>query len=223
VGATHAARTRIREAAYQELHRDRYRPEMAERILSRVPRELDGLNEDVIVAACARLGFHVERQRGRRVFSIDFGNEAIVDSLPGVPGGSSFLGSFDREEAVEDETLDFFAAGHPLVEGVLAHLEEGPIGRVTVLGVEIGREQGFGLVALYKDGPAFTAVVLDQEGRQRPDWAAVLRRRPLPARRVAAELTGTPDWGTTIRRLGALLDASRRPVAVAALVVGPGA
>ena len=27
------------------------------------------------------------------------------------------------QEAVEDESLDFFAAGHPLVEGILAELE----------------------------------------------------------------------------------------------------
>lgn len=41
-----------------------------------------------------------------------------------VPGGSSFVGTFDREEAVEDEAVDFFASGHPLVEGVLAYFED---------------------------------------------------------------------------------------------------
>ena len=124
------ARARIREAAYHELHRDRYGPELADGIFARIPADLDSLNEDVVVAACERLGFEVERQRGRRGFAITFGNQAIVDSLPGVPGGSSFLGTFDREEAVFDETLDFFASGHALVEGVLAHLEESPLGRV---------------------------------------------------------------------------------------------
>ena len=54
----------------------------------------------------------------------ELGNEAVVDSLPGVPGGSSFVGTFDREEAVEDESIDFFASGHPLVEGVLAYFED---------------------------------------------------------------------------------------------------
>src|SRR5690349_9065728 len=63
-------------------------------------------NEDVVVAACEALGFHVEQVRGRRTFSIEFGNEALIDSLPGVPGGSNFLGTFDREEAVADETLE---------------------------------------------------------------------------------------------------------------------
>jgi ATP-dependent helicase HepA len=119
-----AARTRIREAAYQQLHRDPYRPEMAEGILARVPAELDALTERVVTNACTRLGFRVAHVRGRRTFAIEFGNEAVVDSLPGVPGGSAFVGTFDREEAVEDETIDFFASGHPLVEGILAYFED---------------------------------------------------------------------------------------------------
>jgi ATP-dependent helicase HepA len=119
-----AARTRIREAAYQQLHRDPYRPEMADAILARVPAELDALIERVVTNACTELGFRVEHVRGRRTFAIEFGNEAVVDSLPGVPGGSAFVGTFDREEAVEDETIDFFASGHPLVEAILAYFEE---------------------------------------------------------------------------------------------------
>jgi ATP-dependent helicase HepA len=124
IGEARAARTRIREAAYQQLHRDPYRAEMAESILARVPAELDALTERVVTNACTRLGFRVEYLRGRRTFAIEFGNEAVVDSLPGVPAGAAFVGTFDREEAVEDETIDFFASGHPLVEGILAYFEE---------------------------------------------------------------------------------------------------
>jgi len=119
-----AARTRIREAAYQQLHRDPYRPDMAEGILARVPADLDALTERVITDTCSRLGFRVEHLRGRRIFAIEFGSEALVDSLPGVAGGSTYVGTFDREEAVEDESIDFFASGHLLVEGILAYLED---------------------------------------------------------------------------------------------------
>ena len=56
----HAARTRIREAAYQQLHRDPYRAEMAAGILARVPAELDALNQQVVVTACTHLGFTIE-------------------------------------------------------------------------------------------------------------------------------------------------------------------
>ena len=124
VADARAARTRIREAAYQQLHRDPYRPEMGARILARVPPDLDVLTERIVTTACARLGFRVEHLRGRRIFAIEFGNEAVVDSLPGVPGGSAYVGTFDREEAVEDESIDFFASGHPLVEGILAYFED---------------------------------------------------------------------------------------------------
>src|SRR6185503_13621852 len=110
--------------AYQQLHRDPFRPELAAAILARVPPDLDELTQRVVTGACNRLGFRVEHLRGRRIFAIELGNEAVVDSLPGVPGGSTYVGTFDREEAVADETIDFFASGHPLVEGVLAHLED---------------------------------------------------------------------------------------------------
>ena len=185
VGAAQAARTRIREAAYQQLHRDPYRPEMAPGLLARVPSELDTLNERVVVTVCARLGFAVEHTRGRRTFSIELGNEALVDSLPGVPGGSSFVGSFDREEAVEDETIDFFASGHPLVEGMFAHVEDSPLGRVVRLVLETGSERGAGLVAIYKDG---RGVRRGRTRLDRPSPSGLGRglslQRPLRARRM---------------------------------------
>ena len=187
VSEAHAARTRIREAAYQQLHRDPYRSEMAAGILARVPGELDALNEEVVVTACIGLGFTIERPRGRRIFAIELGNGALVDGLPGVPGGSSYVGSFDREEALEEETLDFFASGHPLVEGIFAHFEESALGRVARFEVAIGQERGEGLVAIYKDGPAFDVVVIDSAGRARPDWAAAFRQRPIRARPVTDE------------------------------------
>jgi ATP-dependent helicase HepA len=220
VGAAQAARSRIREAAYRELHRDRYQRERADGILVRVPPDLDALNEDVVVNACERLGFQVEPQGGRRRFAIELGNEALVDSLPGVPGGSSFLGTFDRPEAVEDEMLDFFATGHPLVEGVLAHIEDARTGRVVVLQVQVGQERGFGLLAIYKDGPVFEGVAVDEEGRARPAWAAAATRRPLRTRRVPVERARTPEWAAQIRRMAAFLDPTRRPVALAAVIVG---
>ncbi|MEO8260463.1 MAG: helicase-related protein [Acidobacteriota bacterium] len=222
VGEAHAARTRIREAAYQQLHRDPYRSNMAAGILARVPQELDALNEEVVVTACIGLGFNVERPRGHRIFAIELGNGALVDGLPGVPGGSSYVGSFDREEAVENETIDFFASGHPLVEGIFAHFEESVLGRVARFEVEIGRQRGEGLVAIYKDGPIFEVVAFDSTGQARPDWVAAFRQRPFRARPVSDEPADDDSaWTSTIRRLGAQLDPARRPHALAAVVVRP--
>ena len=219
VAGAHAAQSRIREAAYRELHRDPFSPEMAAGVLARVPAELDALNEDVITALCERLSLHVEAHASG-AFSIDLGSAALVDSLPGVPGSASFLGTFDREQAVADERLDFFAAGHPLVEGLLTHLAESPAGRVTVLRVAIGDATGLGLLAFYKDGPVFDAIAVDPTGRQRPEWARALSRRPLRTRRVAPDVVHRPGWTAAIRRLAAALPAGREPVALAALILG---
>jgi ATP-dependent helicase HepA len=212
----HAARDRVRAAVYHELHREPFRPGMAGPILARVPVGLDGLNEEVVAAACARLGLGAERRSGTRTWSIEFGNEALIDHLPGVAGGASFLGTFDREAAVADESLDFFAAGHPLVEGLLAHFDESPLGRVCVLRIPAA-EPAMGLLALYRDG----AVAVDEAGRSRPDWAAALTQRPLRPRRAGKQEVADPAWAGRIRRLAARLDRKRDAVALAAVVAGP--
>ena len=216
VSDARAARTRIREAAYQQLHREPYRAEMAEAILARVPRELDALNEQVVVAACTRLGFTVERTRGHRTWAIEMGNDSLVDSLAGVPPGASYVGSFDREDAVQDETLDFFASGHPLVEGVFAHVEDSVLGRVVQLEVDLGPERGEGLIAFYKDGSQFEVVALDSAGRLRPEWAAAFRGQKLRARALRVD-HDAERWKKMIRDVGARLAADRRPHAIAAV------
>ncbi len=221
VGEAHAARTRIREAAYQQLHRDPYRAEMGPGILARLPAELDALNQEVVISACERLGFAIERPHGRRTFAVELGSASLVDGLPGVPGGSAFVGTFDREEAVENETIDFFASGHPLVEGIFAHFEDSSLGRVARFEIEIGNEIGEGLVAIYKDGAEFEVAAFDGTGRTRPDWATIIRQRPLAARHVVTSKGDRRDWMAMVRRLGPLLDPSRRPHALAAIVVRP--
>jgi ATP-dependent helicase HepA len=221
VAAAREARSRIREAAYQQLHRERYDASMAQAILARVPGDLDALHEEVVTASCGRLGLHVEATGGAARHAIEFGGEALVDSLPGVPGGASFLGTFDREEAVREEGLDFFATGHPLVEGVLAHLEDAPLGRVGALRLALGAERGLGLLAVYKEGPAFELVALDPRGRRRPEWEAALRRRPLRSRRLDPATVEDPGWEPAVRKLGARLEARRTPALLLALVIAP--
>jgi ATP-dependent helicase HepA len=219
IAEARAARSRVREAAYQELHRSPYRPTMAPEILARIPADLDALNEQVATRACARLGFRLERPRGHRTYAIEFGNEALIDSLPGIPGGSTFIGTFDREAAVEHETLDFFASGHPLVEGIFAHLEESALGRVTRFQIETGQERDEGLVAVYKEGRGFDILALGRDGRERPDWTTALREQPL--RPVAGDRREDRDWTALARSLASQLDPSRRPHALASIVVSP--
>ncbi|MEO5820980.1 MAG: helicase-related protein [Vicinamibacteraceae bacterium] len=218
VAGTQAARTRIHEAAYQQMHRDPYRAALGPAILARVPAGLDELMEQVIVNAASRLGFRVEPARGRHAYVIDFGNEALVDSLPGVPGGSSFVGSFDREYAVQDENRAFFASGHSLVEGILAYFEDDPKGRVARLEVHVPGGAGIGLVAVYRDGSDFDVVAVDVDGRPRPDWVEAFRGRTPAARRMAVDEAAAHDWRAIVTRLAPHLG-PRPPHAVAAVVV----
>jgi ATP-dependent helicase HepA len=217
LAAAQAARTRIHDAAYRQLHRDPYRAELGPEILARVPPDLDVLLERVVVSAASRLGFRVEQVRGRRAYAIEFGHEAMVDSLPGVPPGTSFIGTFDREYAVEDETIDFFSSGHALVEGLLAHFEDDPKGRVARLEVHLPGDSGRGVVALYKEGPVFDVDAFDTEGRRRPEWADAFRRRTTPVSRMAPEDAAGYDWRTLTTRLASR--PGQRPYAVAAIVV----
>jgi ATP-dependent helicase HepA len=219
VNRADAAYGRIERAAQHELHRDPFRPEMAAGILARVPEELEELTRDIVLGFCERFDLHVEEHRGGSRHSIEFGHRALVNTLPGVAPGASWLGSFDREVAVTDEGLDFFASGHPLVEGILAHIEEAPLGRVALLHAQAAAgESGFGLLALYKRGPRFEALAYDTTGRTRPDWAERFTRTPLRTRRVKPESwTTRPGWAETIRKLAAHLDSDERPVALAAI------
>ena len=110
-------------------------------------------------------------------------------------------------------------SGHPLVEGILAHFEESAIGRVARFEVEINQEHGAGIVAVYKDGPVFDVVAIDAAGQTRPDWAAAIRQRPLRAHPVTNEADQRVNWTGMVRRLGQQLDATRRPHALAAVLV----
>ena len=209
---------RVQQAAYHELHRDPYKPSMAEGILARTPPDLEELTRDVILSACEQLNFHVEEHRQGTRFSIEFGTRARIESLPGVPPGAGFLGTFDREQAVDDETIDFYASGHPLVEGILAHLDESPHGRVTLLHARGEGDPEFGLLAIYKTGPRFEALAIDQHGKERPEWVERFSRRPLKTRRLKPESwTEQPGWPQLIRGLARHLEGRGTPVAVAAV------
>jgi ATP-dependent helicase HepA len=218
---TSAARDRVRTAAYRELYRDPFRAGDAAKILARIPSDVEELTEDVVLGAASQLGFRVEEHRHGRVHSILFGNHAKIDSLPGVAGGANFLGTFDREEAVADESIDFYASGHPLVEGLLAEIDDGPLGRTAIIHVEANGGSGLGLLAIYRTERGFTAECVDVTGVARPDWAALLTERPLRSRRVKTEaLIEQPGWAEGIRMMAEKLPRRDRPAAVAAVIVG---
>lgn len=173
-------------AVYHHLHAAGYRAEHAAELLARVPASLDADLERFVTGACELLGFEAVEKPGARTWYVEFGAGALVDSLAGLPGGSRFLGTFDREEAVAREELDFFASGHALVEALFADLADGPRGRVALIDVPGAKAAALGvllvaaaepppagavpLLAHEPRGPLF-ALALDLEGRAHPEWA----------------------------------------------------
>ncbi|MEM1176796.1 MAG: hypothetical protein AAGM22_00500, partial [Acidobacteriota bacterium] len=219
-----ASQDRVRAAAHHELHREPYRAGMAEGILGRVPPELDALCEDVVTRAAARFGFGCEPQSGDRTWLIEFGSQALIDHLPGVAGGTRFLGTFDRERAVADEDLEFFASGHALVEGVLAELEDGDRGRATFFAAAAhDGDPGFGLLALFNDDDGIGAVAVDEKGALRPDVAERLFAGDVELKAVdAARWTAQPAWKRAIKTMSKALPKDRRLSAIAAFRLVPG-
>jgi ATP-dependent helicase HepA len=209
VRAAVAARER---AVYHHLHAAGYRAAEASGLLARVPATLDADLEVFVTGACELLGFDAFEKPGARTWYIEFGAGALVDSLAGLPGGSRFLGTFDREEAVAREELDFFASGHVLVEALLADLADGPRGRVALLDLQGAARVEWGvlligsaervpagalpLVAHEPDGPLF-ALALDFEGRARPEWVGRVLAERTACRPLARE-----DWLATLEHLG---------------------
>jgi len=107
------------------------------------------------------------------------------------------------------------------VEGILAEIDDGPLGRTAILHVEAKGESGLGLLALYRTERGFDGVCVDIAGIPRPDWAALLTSRPLRSRRVKTEaLLAQPGWAEGIRMMAEKLPRRDRPAAVAAVIVG---
>jgi len=176
----------------------------------------------VVLHAAASFGFDVEQATGEATWSVGLGTESLVDRLPGIPPGEHFLGTFDREEAVRRETLDFFASGHPLVEGILTELQEGDRGRTACFEIT-GDREGFGLVAVYKRGPHLEAVVVDDQRRQRPELAELLVSGASQLEPVNHRLwTSLPEWADAVHRMARKMPRGEIPQAVAAFRIRAG-
>ncbi len=199
------------QAVYHHLHQDGYTVEKAPDILARVPADLDARMERFVLDAADLHGFETQERSGKRTWYVEFGAGALVEHLPGVPGGARWLGTFDRDEAVSKEDLDFFASGHALVEGLFRELQDGARGRVGLLLLEKTAAPGAGLLFVFRRGAGIEAVAVDFDGTPRPDWADLILRRRAEARGLRPEdwlgilrkAAGgrIPDWASLVRRL----------------------
>lgn len=201
VQETHEVRERMTKAIYHHLHAQRYRPELASEILARVPEALETRTATVVLEACRQFGFEMEPKGGTARWYLEFGQEATVESLHGVPPGARFLGTFDRAEAVERESLDFFASGHPLVEAVLAELADGTRGQVALQEIRGVGFEGVGVVRVDKDGPGFRISALDLDGSPQPEWVGLLESPPHGVVEIPGPKWDVPGWSESVRRV----------------------
>ncbi len=217
VQETRDARARMLRAVYHDLHRHRYRPELAAGILARVPDDLGRRVGTVVLEACRQFGFEMEPKGGRGRWYLEFGGEATVEALHGVPAGARFYGTFDREEAVRNESLDFFASGHPLVEAILGELADGTHGRVAFLEVGGADRDADGVVLLERVGTEFRIRAFDLDGAEHPDWVDRILPPPEPAREVPGALWDVDGWADRVRGLFATVPREGEVAAVCGL------
>ena len=207
-------------AVYHHLHQGGYAPERAGGILARVPADLDERMQRFVLDASDLHGFETAERPGKRTWYVEFGADALVEHLPGVAGGSRWLGTFDRDEAVRREDLDFFASGHALVEGLFRELEDGARGRAALLLVEKSGVSGAGLLFVFRRGARVEVAATAFDGSPRPEWAALILGREVVIRGVRPEnwleilrkAAGgrAPDWGSLVRRLSRRMLAERK-------------
>jgi len=215
-------RARLHTGIYHHLHQHRYRAELADGVVARIPPELERLNEEVVLEACRQFGFDVVDRAERKTWYVEFGALATIDDLSGISAGSRWLGTFDRAAAVERETLDFFAAGHPLVEAVLDELSHGHRGQVALLDLRGTGHRGFGLLLARKKGANFELVPIDLEGRVRAEWLPFVRGEKGRAVDLHPSRWNPPEGFAELAR--AVLQHARKdstPVALAGLSLLP--
>ncbi len=98
-----------------------------------IARDLDERLEETITELADRIGIKVDQDQEVDAFQcgFHFGQTLNVEALPGydITEERTVLGTFWRDTAVEQEEIEYFATGHPLVEALFGFLRDGPYGR----------------------------------------------------------------------------------------------
>src|SRR5204862_63059 len=83
--------------------------------------------------------------------------------------------------------------------GILRHYEDSPLGRAVRVETQMGAEVNAGLIAIYKEGPAFEVIAIDLDGMPRADWAAAVLTRPIAVRPIAGAAAKGAEWRGMVR------------------------
>ena len=168
VAAVEAARRRDIRDLPRSFYPDAYRVELADEILAAVPGDLEERTQEFCLGAIEDLGLLRVDKGGRAMNFVELGSHLKVEGLPGVPDDARYLGTFSRVEAIQRDELEFFASGHPLVEGLLLELEDGPRGRIACF--ESPAADAPGLLCVFRRERDTRFVIVDLEGKVRDEW-----------------------------------------------------
>jgi ATP-dependent helicase HepA len=110
-----------------------------EEALVLLSRELEERLEDTVteIALGVGIGVDVDEQVDAFQCAFHLGHALKVDALPGIDitHERTYLGTFWRDTAVEQEEIEHFTTGHPLVEALFTYLRDGEQGRAAALRV----------------------------------------------------------------------------------------
>ena len=224
VGVAQAARTRIRRggvpaAPPRSLPRRRW----LRHLLARVPAELDALNEQSRRDGLRSTRVH-RRAHARPPNVLDRAGERGAGRQPARCARADRASSA-RSIAKRLSRTRRSTSSHP---GTRSSRGSSLTSRTARSAVSCdsrsksARDRGSGTRRHLQGRPAVRGRRARlRSGRDRPDWAAAFRQRPLRARRMGRCAIDDPKWPEMIRRLGARLEPARRPYALAAIVVRP--
>ncbi len=182
------------KAVYHHLHRDGFSPEKAPGILARVPADLDARTERFVLDAADLFGFETAERAGRRTWYVEFGADALVEHLPGVAGGSRWLGTFDRGGGRREGGARLLRVGaRARRRDSSASSRTGRAGASPSSRLENGGRLGSGPPVRFRRGAAVEFVAASLDGREQPAWAElIVSRRARDARHPARGLDGPP-------------------------------
>lgn len=125
-------------------------------------RDLDERLEENITELADRLGIKVDTDQEVDAFqaAFHFGHALSIEALPGfdIAEERTVLGTFWRDTAVEQEEIEYFATGHPLVESLFGFVKDGPFGRNGARYLEVrGPVKARGVEVLFHVNPPESA------------------------------------------------------------------
>ena len=123
-----------------------------------IARDLDERLEETVTELALRIGLGVDTDQQVDAFqcAFHFGHALKVEALPGldISEERTVLGTFWRDTAVEQEEIEYFATGHPIVEALFGFMRDGPYGRNGARYLDVrGTMKGKGVELLFHLAP----------------------------------------------------------------------